>query len=291
MMKEFKTNSRSITDRGDICVSNYLRDVNRYETISAEEEAELSRLIKKGGKEGEKAKERLINANLRFVISVANQYKMKGMELADIISEGNIGLVKAAQNFDDTRGFKFISYAVWWIRQSIISAIGNYSTTLRLPSNQQRLLQEYHRMNREMMQIEQRNITIEEFCEATGLSTQIAQSMILADISPVKMDSPLDSDSDNTIGDMLPSELRADSDSDRESLQIELSSLLGKCLKEREVDIVCRYLGFGCEATPLDAIAESWGLSRERTRQIYLKAITKLRQSPLAHSLFPYLAA
>lgn len=291
MMKEFKTSSRSITDRGDICVSNYLRDVNRYETISAEEEAELSRLIKKGGKEGEKAKERLINANLRFVISVANQYKMKGMELADIISEGNIGLVKAAQNFDDTRGFKFISYAVWWIRQSIISAIGNYSTTLRLPSNQQRLLQEYHRMNREMMQIEQRNITIEEFCEATGLSTQIAQSMILADISPVKMDSPLDSDSDNTIGDMLPSELRADSDSDRESLQIELSSLLGKCLKEREVDIVCRYLGFGCEATPLDAIAESWGLSRERTRQIYLKAITKLRQSPLAHSLFPYLAA
>lgn len=185
MMKEFKTNSRSITDRGDICVTNYLRDVNRYETISAEEEAELSRLIKKGGKEGERAKERLINANLRFVISVANQYKMKGMELADIISEGNMGLVKAAQNFDDTRGFKFISYAVWWIRQSIIAAIGNYSTTLRLPSNQQRLLQEYHRMNREMMQIEQRNITIEEFCEATGLSSQIAQSMILADIAQI----------------------------------------------------------------------------------------------------------
>lgn len=291
MIKEFKTTISSITDRNDICVADYLRDISRYSPLAPEEEAELSHLIKKGGKEGEKAKERLIKANLRFVISVANRYKTRNTELADLISEGNIGLVKAAQLFDETRGFKFISYAVWWIRQSIITAVNNYGPTLHLPSNQQRMLQTYHRLNKEMMQLEHRAITVEEFCEATGVSRSVALATISANTAPMKMDSPIESDSDSTFGDMIASDVKTDASLDHESLCEDLSDIISHCLREREAEILCRYYGLGCEPATLDAIAESYNLSRERTRQICLQAITKLRQSPYSNVLADYLAA
>lgn len=290
-MKEFKTNLRSMIDRDDFCVAEYLRDINRYSMVSPEEEAQLAHEVKKGGTVGERAKKRLVEANLRFVVSVANQFKQKHIELADLISEGNIGLLKAAQHFDETRGFKFISYAVWWIRQSIMAAIDNCGEVFRLPSNQQRLLQEYKRMDREMMQLEQRNLTLDEFCDVRGVDRNLMRSILDSRIAPVKMDAQMEDDSDSTYGDMIASESKTDASMDKESLHSELSEIIRHCLKEREADIVCRYFGFGCERCTFEAIAESYGLSRERTRQILLNAIVKLKQSPYSTGLVAYLAA
>lgn len=290
-MKEFKVNTRTITDRNDICVAGYLHDITLYDRISPEEEAQLALEIKKGGKTGEKAKKRLIEANLRFVISVANQYKQNNIELSDLISEGNIGLIKAAETFDETRGFKFISYAVWWIRQSIMSAIGAYSTTIRIPSNQLRMLQKYHDMDKEMMQSQQRHITLSEFCEATGMEETKASAIIGASLASVKMDAPLGDDSDTSFGDMVDSGSKTDSTVDQESLRSELSEAISHCLKDREAIVVRNYFGIGCEAKTLEHIAEELELSRERTRQIMLNAIAKLRISEYAHRLAMYLAA
>ena len=162
-MRQFKS-SQHITGRSSVSVINYLRDVNRYPMATIEEEVQLAQAIRRGGKEGECARQRLIEANLRFVITVANQYRQHNMELADLISEGNIGLIKAAERFDDTRGFKFVSYAVWWIRQSIQQAISEQEQIIRMPLNQQGLQQMYNLLLNETMQTEQRSRRVCCFC-------------------------------------------------------------------------------------------------------------------------------
>lgn len=290
-MIEFKSNIRTITDHNDICVSKYLSELSHYKLISEEEEAELAHTIKGGGKEAEKAKKRLIEANLRFVVSVANKFKTNKIPMEDLIAEGNVGLIRAVETFDPTRGFKFISYAIWWIRQAIMEAINSESTTLRLPSNQQRLLQRYKQLDRDMLQNEGRHLTIDEFSEATGISPEMASSIVTAGFAPIKMDNPLDDGSDCTFGDMMSSASQTDFSLERESLHDDLGIAIKYCLKDREADIVCRYFGFGCESSSFEDIAESYDLSRERTRQICLNALGKIRHSPYSNVLSAYLAA
>lgn len=290
-MKEFKINTHSITERDNVVISQYLREINRMERISPEEEARLTALIKKGGRKGENAKEQLIKANLRFVVSVANQYKKYGMELPDLISEGNIGLIKAAELFDETRGFKFISYAVWWIRQSILDALGRNGNIVRVPLNQQTLISRYHRMQHEMMQMEQRVLTIEEFAEMCGYEPERVMNILQATSKTKSVDAPVADDSEMTFLDTMSSGSSTDQSLDNESLHTDLDNLLRKVLTSTEQTVVCNYYGIGCQPQTLDHIAVMIDKSRERTRQLCVKAVDKLRQSPYSAHLIGYLAA
>lgn len=287
-IRQFKT-SQGITDRNTLSVNNYLRELNRYPMLSIEEEVLLSQKIRKGGKEGEKAKKRLVEANLRFVVSVANQYHQKNMELSDLISEGNIGLIKAAERFDDTRGFKFISYAVWWIRQSIIAAISEQGRMVRIPLNQQALIQQYKMLAHETMQTEQRKPTVEEFAMFADIDTAKAQLVIDSISGSISTDSPVGEDNDATIGDMIISEDRTDSNVDQESLHTDLVTLINQSLNPREKEIVIRSFGIGKREQSLEDISEELGLSRERVRQIREKAVVKMKESDNSHLLFKYL--
>lgn len=290
-MKEFKINTLSITERDTEALSRYLRDVNRMEQISPEEEARLAHVIKKGGREGEKAKETLIKANLRFVISVANQYKRYGMDLSDIISEGNIGLVKAASLFDDTCGFKFITYAVWWIRQSILSAIASNGNIIRMPQNKLNILTQYRRMQKEVMQSDQRPLTINEFADIIGLDAATISDIISAAGKTASMDAPIADDNDATLADTISSSIPTDDALMQESLSKDLNAILCNTLNARELQVIRMYYGLGCEEKSIDDIAFIIGKSRERTRQICMKAVDKLRHSPSSNHLALYLAA
>ena len=216
-MRQFK-NTRSITMRNNISINNYLNEVNHYPMITVDEEVILARKIKQSGIEADKARQRLVEANLRFVISVANQYRQPDMDLSDLISEGNIGLIKAAERFDDTRGFKFISYAVWWIRQSISSAICENGRIIRLPLNQQVLLNMYSILLQETMQTEQRKPTVAEFAEFANISEDKADMLIGQTTKTLSMDATLSEDTDTSIGDLVSSGSKTDESLDKESL-------------------------------------------------------------------------
>ena len=287
-MRQFKS-TQGITDRNTLSVSNYLREINRYPLITMEEEVQLSRLIRQGGREGERAKQRLVEANLRFVVSVANQYHQKSMELADLISEGNIGLIKAAERFDDTRGFKFISYAVWWIRQSITEAIGAKGRMIRIPSNQQALLQQYKLLTQETMQTEQRKPTVEEFADFADISVDKARALIDAIKGVVSADTTIGDDNDATIGDTIAGENHADDIVEQESLHNDLVAFINSTLTNREREIVTRSFGIDVREQTLEDIGDELGLSRERVRQIREKAVVKLKESDNSHLLYRYL--
>lgn len=278
-MREFKTNSASITERDSITMSDYLHDISRHDLISPDEEVRLATLVRKGGLEGMQAKEKLILANLRFVVSVANQYKQGGVELSDLISEGNIGLIRAVETFDETRGFKFISYAVWWIRQAILNALIRHGCIVRLPHNQQNMLAKFHRMQQETMQREQRALTAGEFAELYGCPESVVQDMLMASCRATSVDSPAAEDSETTLLDMMPSGERTDREMDRESTKQELDTLLRALLSERERFVVESFFGLSGPERSLDDIAAEIGLSRERTRQLCNKALDKLRNS------------
>lgn len=290
-MKEFKINSQSITDRDNVAISCYLRDINRIERITPDDEVRLTSLIKKGGREGLRAKEQLIKANLRFVVSVANQYKRYGMELSDLISEGNIGLIKAAELFDETRGFKFITYAVWWIRQSIMNALAVNGSHIRIPVNQQNMVAKFHRMQNEMMQKEQRKLTIKEFAEMNGYDECVVAGIIEASARATSVDTPLADDSETTILDTMTSGSATDKDMDVESMKADIDRLMSHILSPNEIIVVRNYYGLGCHPSSLEEIASMIGKSRERTRQLWVKAIEKMRNSPYASRLCVYLAA
>ena len=287
-IREFKS-TQSITDRNTMSVSNYLREVNRYPMITMDEEVQLSRLIRKGGKEGERAKQRLVEANLRFVVSVANQYHQRNMELSDLISEGNIGLIKAAERFDDTRGFKFISYAVWWIRQSIMEAIGAKGRMIRIPVNQQALLTQYKMLTQETMQTEQRKPTPEEFAEFADITLEKARTLIASTTATISTDNPMGDDSDATVGDLIASESKTDMAVDKDSLHTDLVDFINHTLSPREKEIVTRFFGIDKREQTLDDISYELGLSRERVRQIREKAVVKMKESDNSHLLYRYL--
>lgn len=289
-MRQFKT-IKNITDRNTTAVANYLRDVNRHPMVNVEEEVVLAQAISRGGIEGEKARQRLIEANLRFVVSVANQFRQKNMDLADLISEGNIGLIRAAETFDSTRGFKFISYAVWWIRQSIMSAIGEQGRMIRLPMNQQALLEQYQHLHHETMQTEQREPTVEEFAEFADIDVSKAKRLLRSCKKVVSADVTLTEDSDSTIGDMISGDMNTDDHLEQESLRHEIRVLMERCLSERERYIVCHSLGIDANQDSLAAIGEELGLSRERVRQIFEKSISKMREAPENRYLAQFLCA
>lgn len=277
-MRQFK-NTKKITERNNISVNNYLKEVNRYPMATVDEEVTLAQRIRQGGKEADKARQRLIEANLRFVISVANQYHQPNMDLSDLISEGNIGLIKAAELFDDTRGFKFISYAVWWIRQSISSAICENGRAIRLPLNQQALLSKYFILMNKTIQKEQREPTTAEFAEFADISEYKASMLIEQNHKTLSMDAPLSEDTETSVGDHVPSRYRTDDSLDKESLHQDIAAILNHILTAKEREIILRSFGIGCKEEGLEEIGFSLGLSRERVRQIREKALCKIRRS------------
>ena len=287
-MRQFKS-SQHITGRSSVSVNNYLRDVNRYPMATLEEEVQLAQAIRRGGKEGERARQRLIEANLRFVITVANQYRQNNMELADLISEGNIGLIKAAERFDDTRGFKFVSYAVWWIRQAILQAVSEQGQTIRMPLNLQGLRQMYNLLLNETMQTEQRKPTAEEFAAFADIDVVKAEAAISHILTTVSMDTPINEESDMTLGDNLPSGSRSDQLVEMESLKSDLSKVLHQLLNNKEYIIVSRTYGLNGQEESLADVGTDMGLTRERVRQIKEKALRKIRLSAHKYTLAQYL--
>lgn len=285
-MRQLKI-TKSITDRGLASLDKYLQDIGHEEMISAEEEVRLAQLIKKGDRE---ALEKLTRANLRFVVSVAKQYQNQGLSLPDLIDEGNLGLIKAAEKFDETRGFKFISYAVWWIRQSIMQAIAEHGRLVRLPVNQ---MGSMNKINKAMYQFEQENErqpSVNEIAEHTDLPEERIADVMKISRRQVSMDAPLGDADGTSLLDMLPntSSPNADEELVLESLRDEISTAL-KALNERERNVVEAFFGIGQPVSTLEEIGARYGMTRERARQIKEKALRKLRQNTKNKALKAYL--
>lgn len=289
-MRQLKI-QKGITNRTSEALDKYLVEIGRAPLISIEEEIELAQKIKKGGPAAERAKDKLVTANLRFVVSVAKQYQHQGLALTDLIDEGNIGLIKAAQKFDETRGFKFISYAVWWIRQSIQQAISEQSRIVRLPLNQVGSL---NKINHEINRFEQehhRRPSNGEIAEMTNIEEERIGQSLMADGHHMSIDAPFQDGEDNCMSDVMASgdETRTDRSVDNESMSQELKAVLQRVLKDREITIICECFGIGCAEKGLEEIGDQLGLTRERVRQIREKSITKLRNSNNSKVLAKYL--
>lgn len=289
-MRQLKI-SKSITNRSSEALDKYLVEIGREPMVSIDEEIELAQKIRKGGREGERAKEKLVKANLRFVVSVAKQYQHQGLGLTDLIDEGNIGLVKAAEKFDETRGFKFISYAVWWIRQSILQAIAEQSRIVRLPLNQVGALSKINAEISKFEQENQRRPSVHELSDLTNIDETKIDQTIKADNHHMSIDAPFQEDDDNSMADVLASgeDSRADKHVDYESMSHELDTVLRNVLKDREITIVRECFGIGCNEKGLEEIGDQLGLTRERVRQIREKSIVKLRESGYSKLLIKYL--
>lgn len=282
-MRQLKI-QKSITNRSSEALDKYLVEIGREPLVGIEEEIELAQAIRKGGAAGERAKEKLVKANLRFVVSVAKQYQHQGLSLTDLIDEGNIGLVKAAEKFDETRGFKFISYAVWWIRQSILQAIAEQSRIVRLPLNQVGALS---KINSEISKFEQEHMrkpSVSELAAITNIDEEKIEQSIKADNHHMSIDAPFQEGDDNSMADVMESDddSRADRLVDFESMAQELNNVLRKVLKEREVIILRECFGIGCHEKGLEEIGSELGLTRERVRQIRERSILKVRESGYA---------
>jgi RNA polymerase primary sigma factor len=257
--------------------------------ITADEEVELAARIKKGDTE---ALKRLVLANLRFVVSVAKQYQNQGLSLPDLINEGNLGLIKAAERFDETRGFKFISYAVWWIRQSILQAIAEQSRIVRLPLNKIGVINRIYQHSANFEQMNEREPTLEEICEAMNLLPNEAKELIRNSPRSVSMDAPLsDGEDSGNMYDLLENldAMKPDHEVMNESLRKDIDFVLSS-LEEREADVVRLYFGLtGSRPLTLDEISEKFQLTRERVRQIKDRAVKRLRLNPKAKKLKVYL--
>ena len=289
-MRQLKI-QKSITNRNSEALDKYLVEIGRAPMVSIDEEIELAQIIKKGGRAAERAKNRLVEANLRFVVSVAKQYQHQGLTLTDLIDEGSIGLIKAADRFDETRGFKFISYAVWWIRQSILQAIAEQSRIVRLPLNQVGSLNKVNQESNRFEQENQRRPSVEELAQRTGIDEEKISQSMAASGHHVSIDAPFGEDDDNSMVDVMASgeDSRTDKHVDHESMAMELRQVLDKVLKDREKQIVCACFGIGETEKGLEEIGDKMGLTRERVRQIREKSITKLRDSGNVKILMKYL--
>jgi len=285
-MRQLKI-TKSITNRESASLDKYLQEIGREDLITVEEEVELAQRIHKGDRV---ALEKLTRANLRFVVSVAKQYQNQGLSLPDLINEGNLGLIKAAEKFDETRGFKFISYAVWWIRQSILQALAEQSRIVRLPLNQVGSL---NKINKALSKFEQENERIpspEELAEELDIPVdKIADTMKVSG-RHISMDAPFVEGEDNTLLDVMVNEDSPDTDHIliNESLSQEIERALST-LSEREHQIIKKFFGLGVPAMTLEEIGDELGLTRERVRQIKEKAIRRLRTSSKSKSLKSYL--
>lgn len=291
-MRQLKI-SRSITSRNNEALDRYLNEIAREPMLTPEEEAELATKIHKGGKEGGQARDRLVSANLRFVVSVAKQYQNQGIFLTDLINEGNMGLVKAAEKFDETRGFKFISYAVWWIRQSIIEALAVKSRIVRVPLNQVGIAGKVNRATEQFVQLNGRIPSTQELSQITGIDENTIESARDANSHTTSIDAPLgNEEGDNSMADILTSDdtsTNSDSQLDRESMNQFINDLLKEVLNEREQTIIRESFGIGVMEKSLEEIADEMGMTRERIRQVKEKAIRKIKYSSAAKILKQYL--
>ena len=285
-MRQLKI-TKSITNRENESLEKYLQEISREEMISVEEEVELAQRIRKGD---HKALERLTRANLRFVVSVAKQYQNQGLSLSDLINEGNLGLIKAAEKFDETRGFKFISYAVWWIRQSILQAIAEQSRIVRLPLNQVGSVNKITRMQNKFEQENERRPSIEEISDETKLTTEQVDEAMSANTRHVSVDAPFAEGDEGSLLDVLVNESSpmADRQLVAESLQAEIKQAL-RILNERERNVIEAFFGIGGPELTLEEIGEKYDLTRERVRQIKEKAIRRLREGTKNKILKAYL--
>ncbi len=287
-MRQLKI-SKSITNRESQSLEKYLQEIGKVELITPEEEVKLAVRIKQGD---QRALDKLTKANLRFVVSVAKQYQNQGLTLPDLINEGNLGLIKAAQRFDETRGFKFISYAVWWIRQSILQALAEQARIVRLPLNKVGLTNRIQKAFSQLEQEYEREPSPEELAELLELETEEVAATLGVSARHVSVDTPLADGEDNTLLDVLTNPDAEGTDSNvehHESLRLEIDRSL-QTLTERQKEVICYFFGIGVDhPMSLEDIGEKFNLTRERVRQIKDKAITKLRTTNRCKMLRDYL--
>ena len=285
-MRQLKI-TKSITNRESASLDKYLQEIGKEDLITVEEEVELAQRIRKGD---QRALEKLTRANLRFVVSVAKQYQNPGLSLPDLINEGNLGLIKAAEKFDETRGFKFISYAVWWIRQSILQALAEQSRIVRLPLNQVGSLNKINKAFSRFEQEHERRPSPEELAETLDLPAEKVADTLRVSGRHISVDAPFVEGEDNSLLDVLVNDDSpvADKTLINESLSTEVERALAT-LTERERDIIRLFFGINCQEMTLEEIGEKFGLTRERVRQIKEKAIRRLRHSSRSKLLKTYL--
>ncbi len=285
-MRQLKI-TKSITNRESASLDKYLQEIGKEDLITVEEEVELAQRIRKGD---QRALEKLTRANLRFVVSVAKQYQNQGLSLPDLINEGNLGLIKAAEKFDETRGFKFISYAVWWIRQSILQALAEQSRIVRLPLNQVGSLNKINKAFSRFEQEHERRPSPEELAETLDLPAEKVADTLRVSGRHISVDAPFVEGEDNSLLDVLVNDDSpvADKTLINESLSTEVERALAT-LTERERDIIRLFFGINCQEMTLEEIGEKFGLTRERVRQIKEKAIRRLRHSSRSKLLKTYI--
>ncbi|MEJ7645524.1 MAG: RNA polymerase sigma factor RpoD/SigA [Chryseolinea sp.] len=286
-MRQLKI-SKQITNRESQSLDKYLQEIGKVDLLTPDEEVELAKRIKEGD---QIALEKLTKANLRFVVSVAKQYQNQGLSLGDLINEGNLGLIKAAQRFDETRGFKFISYAVWWIRQSILQALAEQSRIVRLPLNRVGSLNKISKTFSELEQKYEREPSPEELAEVLDVTTAEVVDTMKISGRHVSMDAPFVQGEENSLLDVLEndSEQTPDSGLMNDSLRREVQRALST-LTQREADVITLYFGLNGEhSMTLEEIGEKFNLTRERVRQIKEKAIRRLRHTSRSKALKPYL--
>ncbi len=289
-MRQLKI-TKSITNRESQSLEKYLQEIGKVDLLTPEEEVELAKRIKQGD---QAALEKLTKANLRFVVSVAKQYQNQGLSLSDLINEGNLGLIKAAQRFDETRGFKFISYAVWWIRQSILQALAEQSRIVRLPLNKVGSLNKINKAFSELEQEYEREPSSDELATTLDIPTEEVETTLGVAARHVSMDAPFVEGEDNSLLDVLENSSTPDTDQEldyNQSLRREIERSLST-LTDRQCDVIKLYFGIGVEhPMSLEDIGEKFGLTRERVRQIKDKAINKLRSANRSKLLKSYLGA
>ena len=285
-MRQLKI-TKSITNRESASLDKYLQEIGKEDLITVEEEVELAQRIRKGD---QKALEKLTRANLRFVVSVAKQYQNQGLSLPDLINEGNLGLIKAAEKFDETRGFKFISYAVWWIRQSILQALAEQSRIVRLPLNQVGSLNKINKAFSRFEQENERRPSPEELADSLDLPAEKVADTLRVSGRHISVDAPFVEGEDNSLLDVLVNDDSpiADRTLINESLSTEVERALST-LTERERDIIKLFFGINTQEMTMEEIGEKFGLTRERVRQIKEKAIRRLRHSSRSKLLKTYL--
>lgn len=286
-MRQLKI-SKQITNRESQSLDKYLQEIGKVDLLTPDEEVELAKRIKEGD---QLALEKLTKANLRFVVSVAKQYQNQGLSLGDLINEGNLGLIKAAQRFDETRGFKFISYAVWWIRQSILQALAEQSRIVRLPLNRVGSLNKISKTFSELEQRYEREPSPDEMAEVLDVATSEVVDTLKISGRHVSMDAPFTQGEENSLLDVLENESEETPDSSliSDSLRKEVQRALST-LTQREADVVTLYFGLNGEhSMTLEEIGEKFNLTRERVRQIKEKAIRRLRHTSRSKALKPYL--
>lgn len=286
-MRQLKI-SKQITNRDSQSLDKYLQEIAKVDLLTPDEEVDLAKRIKEGD---EMALEKLVKANLRFVVSVAKQYQNQGLTLVDLINEGNLGLIKAAQRFDETRGFKFISYAVWWIRQSILQALAEQARIVRLPLNRVGSLNKISKTFSELEQKYEREPSPDEIAEALDLSANEITDTMKVSGRHVSMDAPFEQGEDSTLLDVLKNDENGTPDSTLmdDSLRREVTRVLST-LTPREADVIALYFGLGGNhPMTLEEIGERFGLTRERVRQIKEKAIRRLRHTSRSRNLKAYL--